>query len=266
MWKQLVLVTICNTALIASTIKPIHKENGIWFPGKGCGIVNEIKYLQKMPEDISNLDCTFIFADMNQKGLIDHVRIPKDPLNIGSVKDDSSETSPTGTRVMLVGGTVSGANKNDIEIIDLEDSSYTCPKSDNKDLKIFPDHNVHSPGGGLVRYGDGYMPFICGGETNSKGKSDLCYQLPSGETEFKLDETAKMNTKRRSVAHSVLDDKLVIAGGDKGGRTDTIEVMKPNEAAVELNAKLPVKVQDFCAVPISDSGKIWISITIYKCH
>lgn len=184
-----------------------------------------------------------------------------------SENDDSgsgttTEPSPTGSKVMLIGGTVSGANKNDIEIIDLEDSSYNCPKSDNKDLKIFPDHNVHSPGGGLVRYGDGYMPFICGGETNSKGKSDLCYQLPNGETEFKLDDTAKMNTKRRSVAYSVLDDKLVIAGGDKGGRTDTIEVMKPNEAAVELNAKLPVKVQDFCAVPISDSSKI--SITISK--
>ena len=40
--------------------KPIQRENGIWYTGKGCGVTTEIKYLQDVPEDDSNLQCTFI--------------------------------------------------------------------------------------------------------------------------------------------------------------------------------------------------------------
>ena len=40
--------------------KPIQRENGIWYTGKGCGITTEIKYLQEVPDDDSNLQCTFI--------------------------------------------------------------------------------------------------------------------------------------------------------------------------------------------------------------
>ena len=40
--------------------KPIERENGIWYPGKGCGITTEIKYLSELPNDVSDLTCTFI--------------------------------------------------------------------------------------------------------------------------------------------------------------------------------------------------------------
>ena len=40
--------------------KPIQRENGIWYTGKGCGVTTEIKYLQEVPDDDSNLQCTFI--------------------------------------------------------------------------------------------------------------------------------------------------------------------------------------------------------------
>ena len=40
--------------------KPIERENGIWYPGKGCGITTEIKYLSEVPNDVSDLTCTFI--------------------------------------------------------------------------------------------------------------------------------------------------------------------------------------------------------------
>ena len=242
MMNLLAIIMICNITLITCTINPIHKENGVWFPGKGCGTTNEIKYLRNMPEDTTNLACTFVFT----------THVPQD-LGIEPKKTGGTSTSsPTGTRVMLVGGSVSGANKNDMEIIDVEDSTYTCPKSDNKELK-WADHNLNAGGGGLVRFGEGYMPFICGGETNSRGKSDACYQLPSGATEWQEDPTAKLNTKRRSLGYSVLGDKLVISGGDKGGRTNVIDVVKPNEAAIELNSKLPTNVQDLCSVALSDS-------------
>ena len=39
---------------------PIPRENGIWYPGKGCGVSTQIKYLQMIPEDPSELECTFI--------------------------------------------------------------------------------------------------------------------------------------------------------------------------------------------------------------
>ena len=245
MLKLLTIIVICNVTLIACIIKPVHKENGVWFPGKGCGTSSEIKYLRDMPEDTSNLACTFVFA----------THVPQDLGIEPSEKETGGPTSsPTGTRVMLVGGSVSGATKDVIEIIDVQDSTYSCPKSDNKELK-WPDHNLNAGGGGLVRFGEGYMPFICGGETNSLGKSDKCYQLPSGQTEWQEDQTAKLNTKRRSLGYSVLGDKLVISGGDKGGRTNVIDVVKPNEPAIELNSKLPVTVQDHCTIPLSDSGR-----------
>ena len=40
--------------------KPIQRENGIWYTGKGCGSTTEIKYLNDVPEDTQDLECTFI--------------------------------------------------------------------------------------------------------------------------------------------------------------------------------------------------------------
>ena len=255
MWKGLVLlISLCHIALIVSTIKPVHRENGIWFPGKGCGNVNELKYLRKIPEDTSNLACTFIFADINQRGINDHFRIPK-LVNIKS-ESGTESGSPTGNRVMLIGGTVSFGDKRDIEIIDLENSTYTCPKSDNQELRIYPDHNVLCPGGGLVPFGGGYMPFICGGETNSKGRIDKCFQLI--DSQFKEDVTAKLNLVRRCGAYSIVGDNLVMAGGIGDGFMDTVDVAKPNTPARLLSSKLPVKVLSLCQITLSDSVLITV--------
>ena len=51
--SYLILQVNCST-------KPVPRDNGVWFPGKSCGIKTEIKYLSEMPADTSNLACTFV--------------------------------------------------------------------------------------------------------------------------------------------------------------------------------------------------------------
>ena len=78
---------------------------------------------------------------------------------------------------MLVGGSVSGADNNVIEIIDVEDSSYSCPNS----LTFNPVSSssyLEYAGGGMVRYGQNDIPFICGGNIGGVYKSE-CWQLLS---------------------------------------------------------------------------------------
>ena len=75
---------------------------------------------------------------------------------------------------MLVGGYVSDADDNVIEIIDVEDPSYSCPNS----LTFNPLSNLIRGGGGMVRYGQNDIPFICGGSASGIYKSE-CWQLLS---------------------------------------------------------------------------------------
>ena len=75
---------------------------------------------------------------------------------------------------MLVAGSVSDADDNVIEIIDVEDPSYSCPNS----LTFNPENSLTYPGGGMVRYGQNDIPFICGGRA-SVGYQSECWQLLS---------------------------------------------------------------------------------------
>ena len=79
---------------------------------------------------------------------------------------------------MLVGGFVSGADNNVIEIIDVEDPSYSCPNS----LTFNPISDstyLDYAGGGMVRYGQNDIPFICGGWLQNSGTQSKCWQLLS---------------------------------------------------------------------------------------
>ena len=79
---------------------------------------------------------------------------------------------------MLVGGSGSGAPYNVIEIIDVEDSSYSCPNS----LTFNPISDstyLDYAGGGMVRYGQNDIPFICGGLVAGSGTQSKCWQLLS---------------------------------------------------------------------------------------
>ena len=71
---------------------------------------------------------------------------------------------------MLVSGFVDGADNNVIEIIDVEDSSYSCPNS--LSFNAVSSSKIYYGGGGMVRNGQNDIPFICGGRDLSK-----CWQL-----------------------------------------------------------------------------------------
>ena len=68
------------------SVKPVQKDNGIWFPGKSCGIKNEIKYLSDMPEDTSNLACTFVHADQPKR----KSQEPQEPCQFTDTKFDGT--------------------------------------------------------------------------------------------------------------------------------------------------------------------------------
>ena len=70
----LVFLFICQ----APASKPINRGNGIWYPGKGCGITTEIKYLSEIPVDDSDLKCTFIQTESPKKLDLDHLKMNPD--------------------------------------------------------------------------------------------------------------------------------------------------------------------------------------------
>ena len=57
------------------------------------------------------------------------------------------------------------------DIIDVEDSSFSCSKF----YDSLPEYLGFS-GGGLARYGQNYVPFLCGG-TSSGDFVEKCWQL-----------------------------------------------------------------------------------------
>ena len=59
-----------------------------------------------------------------------------------------------------------------IEVVDLEDNSFECLK----DLTFNSHTATYAPGGGLIRSGDEFVPFLCGGGQYGNEK---CYQLNS---------------------------------------------------------------------------------------
>ena len=77
---------------------------------------------------------------------------------------------------MLVGGVVTDVDDNVIEIIDVEDPSYSCPNT----LTFNPlSDRLENAGGGMVRYGQNDVPFICGGFESGSGVRSQCWQLLS---------------------------------------------------------------------------------------
>ena len=58
--KVQLLILVLYLVLQVFGGKPIQRENGIWYTGKGCGSTTEIKYLNDVPEDTQDLECTFI--------------------------------------------------------------------------------------------------------------------------------------------------------------------------------------------------------------
>ena len=64
-----------------------------------------------------------------------------------------------------------------IEVWDLEDQSFECSNT----LTFNPSEKIYAPGGGLVRHGEEFVPFLCGGAKSYSWGGGLakCFQFNS---------------------------------------------------------------------------------------
>merc|ERR1712062_970594 len=149
------------------------------------------------------------------------------------------EDITSGTKVLVATGY--GSVGQITEIIDVEDSSFSCT------LSQFPTR-VYSATGGLV----GDTPLICGGTIYSGyGERQFlksCYSLKE-DGSWKLE--SNLNTGRNSAANGevIINNILVIAGGFDGNYLATIEVVAPNSRSETLPIRLPVAMSGSCIVP-----------------
>ena len=144
-----------------------------------------------------------------------------------------------GIKVLVVTGV--GSTWDDgrrTEIIDLEDSSFTCSK-----VNQFP-VSLYASTGGLV----GSTPFVCGGYTGSY--SNACYTLQENGA-WKQDRTASLNTARGYAASGsvIMSNQLVIAGGYNRNFLSSIELASPNARTTTLPRGLPLGLRSSCIVP-----------------
>jgi len=80
------------------------------------------------------------------------------------------------------------------------------------------------------------------------GFQKSCYSLKE-DGNWKVE--SNLNTARQYAANGevIMNDKLVIAGGDTGYYLDTIEVVAPNTRSETLPIRLPAAMYDSCIVP-----------------
>jgi len=154
----------------------------------------------------------------------------------GYNKTQSGECIPPGEKVLIVTG-LPYDNGRRSEIIDLEDSSFTCSKVNQFPVRLY------ASTGGLV----GSTPFVCGGYTGSY--SNACYTLQENGA-WKQDRTASLNTARGYAASGsvIMSNQLVIAGG-LNNYLSSIELVSPNARSATLPRGLPFGLYGSCIVP-----------------
>ena len=151
---------------------------------------------------------------------------------------------------MIATGSPSGDGRN-TEIVDLEDSNFSCTKVEPFPVKLY------GATGGLMK---GQKPFICGGGAYINGwtSSKDCYQLTEAGSWAK-DQTAKLNTARGYAGYGsvVIDNNLYLAGGYNGVELRSIEMLSPDATSQTLSVQLPTGLSSHCQVQW-DSDKFFI--------
>jgi len=129
------------------------------------------------------------------------------------------------------------------EIIDVEDSSFSCTNIGQFPIKLA------GATGGLI---NGQTPFICGGAAyiNRWTYFNDCYQLNQAGSWAK-DQRATLTTARRYVGYGsvVLNNNLFLTGGYNGNYLSSIEMLSPNTSAQTLSVQLPTGFSSHCQVP-----------------
>ena len=116
------------------------------------------------------------------------------------------------------------ADGRNMEIVDVENSTFTCTK-----IKSFPKQLVAATGG-LI---NGLTPFLCGGWQDNSRNSKDCYKLMDSGSWAK-DQIASLNTERHWAGFGSVvmnKDQLVVSGGKNsgGGYMKTIELVTPKK-------------------------------------
>ena len=148
-----------------------------------------------------------------------------------------------GTKILIATGYPLDDGRN-TEIVDLEDSNFSCTKVEPFPVKLL------GATGGLMK---GQKPFICGGGAYINGDwtySKDCYQLTEAGSWAK-DQTAKLNTARgwAGFGSVVIDNNLYLAGGYNGNLLTSIEKLSPDATAQTLSVQLPTGFHSHCQVP-----------------
>ena len=148
-----------------------------------------------------------------------------------------------GTKVLITTGEPYTDGRN-TEIIDLEDSSFSCTK-----VKQFP-VKLYGASGGLM---NGQKPFICGGGAYINYvwfPSKDCYKITETGSWAK-DQTASLDTARgyAGIGSVVINNQLILTGGfDDEGLSSLIELVSPNTLTKEFSVFLPTGFQKHCQV------------------
>ena len=148
-----------------------------------------------------------------------------------------------GTKVLITTGEPYTDGRN-TEIIDLEDSSFSCTK-----VKQFP-VKLYGASGGLM---NGQKPFICGGGAYINYvwfPSKDCYRITETGSWAK-DQTASLDTARgyAGIGSVVINNQLILTGGfDDEGLSSLIELVSPNTLTKEFSVFLPTGFQKHCQV------------------
>ena len=159
-----------------------------------------------------------------------------------------------GTKILIATGSPSDNGRN-TEIVDLEDSNFSCTKVEPFPVKL------DGATGGLM---NGQKPFLCGGWADFTNTKD-CYQLTEAGSWAK-DQTAELNTGRRyaGIGTVVIDNNLFLAGGKNGSRLTSIEMLSPDARAQTLSVQLPTGFSEHCQVPWDSESFFIIALWIKR--
>ena len=171
------------------------------------------------------------------------------------IMDSTGKCVKEGAKILIATGsnnevTGYGVFAQNTEIIDLEDSSFSCNK-----VMHFP-IQLRGATGALI---DGVTPFICGGiEEDQRRWLRDCYTL-SQTGIWTKSSTASLKTARRNAGFGsvVFNREMVLSGGRYGipptfeskVYLTSIELVSPEAKARNLSVELPIGIGWHCQIP-----------------
>ena len=153
---------------------------------------------------------------------------------IHDTQDKNSTHFTVIPKIVVITGQGSGEAGRRMEVVDLRDPTFSCSKAN------FP-VTVYGATGGQI---DDTI-LVCGGYAG--GYSSACYSLEENGN-WKYDANASLNQGRYHAATGsvIMNNSLVIAGGQRSGSISSIELVSPNTKSRTLPTSLYTSVYGAC--------------------